>query len=245
MLAQLALDNQGGEAELTGAPKLVDCINWQGRVLTGDALYCQAGLCQAVLADGGDYLVVVRGNQPQLLEELEVLFGAPEMQSKGQARVAQFDYREATTVGKGHGRIEERMAIASTELAGYSRWPGLSQVVQLKRTWEHKGVTKSATRYLVTSLPPEEASVHRLMQIRRGHWQIENRLHYVKDVTMGEDRSLIHVGAGGAVMSALRSTAVSLLHRAGLHRIASTLRTNSQRPFQALILMGLLNSSDA
>ncbi len=105
-------------------------------------------------------------------------------------------------------------------------------------------MTKSATRYLVTSLP-QEASVQRLMQIRRGHWQIENSLHYVKDVTMGEDRSLIHVGTGGAVMSALRSTAISLLHKGGLNRIASALRANSQRPQQALLLMGLLNSSDA
>lgn len=245
VLAQLALDNQHGEAELTGAPKLVSSINWQGRVMTGDALYCQVNLCDMVLADGGDYLVVVRGNQPQLLEELTVLFEAPEMQSAQQAKVAQFDYRGAATVDKGHGRIEERVAIASTDLAGYSRWPGLAQVVQLKRTWEHKGVTKSATRYLVTSLPPEEASVERLMQIRRGHWQIENSLHYVKDVTMGEDRSLIHVQAGGAVMSALRSVAVSLLHKAGLNRIASALRSNSQHPHQALILIGLLNSSDA
>lgn len=245
VLAQLALDNQHGEAELAAAPKLVSSINWQGRIMTGDALYCQVELCEQVLSDGGDYLVVVRGNQPQLLQELEVLFEAPEMQSKQQAKKAQFDYREATTVNKGHGRIEERVAIASNDLAGYSRWPGLAQVVQLRRTWEYKGVTKSATRYLVTSLPPEEASIQRLMQIRRGHWGIENSLHYVKDVTMGEDRSLIHVGAGGAVMSVLRSTAVSLLHRRGLHRIASALRANSQRPHQALLLMGLLNSSDA
>jgi predicted transposase YbfD/YdcC len=244
VLAQLALDNQGGEAELTGAPQLLDCIDWQGRILTGDALYCQVGLCEAVLADGGDYLLVVKGNQPELLADLELLFEAPEMQSAEQAKLAQFDYRAANTIDKGHGRIEERRAIASRELASYSRWPGLAQVVQIKRTWESKGVTRCATRYLVTSLPPEEASVKRLMEIRRGHWRIES-LHYVKDVTLWEDRSLIHVGQGGAVMSALRSTAVSLLHRAGQYRIASALRANSQRPEQALILMGLLNSSDA
>lgn len=141
--------------------------------------------------------MVVRGNQPQLLGDLETLFGAQEMGSAQQAKRAQFDYRAATTVDKGHGRIEERVGIASTDLAGYSRWPGLAQIVRIKRTWEYKGVTKSAIRYLVSSLPPEEASVQRLMQIRRGHWRIENGLHYVKDVTMGEDRSLIHVGLGG------------------------------------------------
>lgn len=87
--------------------------------------------------------------------------------------------------------------------------------------------------------------MQRLLEIRRGHWGIENSLHYVKDVTLGEDKSLIHVGNGGAVLSALRSTAVSLLHRAGQQQIAAALRANSQRPKQALILMGLLNSSDA
>ncbi len=245
VLGQLALDNQHGEAELNGAPKLISSISWQGRVMTGDALYCQAALCKTVMADGGDYLVVVRGNQPQLLAELVTLFGAPEMSSAQQAKRAQFDYRAATTVDKGHGRIEERVGVASTDLVGYSRWLGLAQVVQLKRTWQYKGVTKSATRYLVTSLPPQEASVHKLMQLRRGHWRIENSLHYVKDVTMGEDKSLIHVGAGGAVMSALRSTAISLLHKAGLHHIASALRSNSQHPHQLLFIMGLLNSSDA
>ncbi len=120
--------------------------------------------------------------------------------------------------------------VASSDLAAYGRWPGLSQVVRITRTWEEKVVTKCATRYLVTSLPPEEASIERLMKLRRGHWRIENSLHYVKDVTMGEDRSLIHAGNGGAVMSALRSTVISLLHRTGHKRIASALRSNSQRP---------------
>ena len=245
VLAQVALDNQGGEVELTGAPRLLDCISWQGRVMTGDALYCQVNLCEAVLADEGDYLLVVKGNQGQLLEELEVLFEAPQMQNAHQANLGEFDYRVASTIDKGHGRIEQRTAIASKELAGYSRWPGLSQVVQIRRIWERKGVTKRATRYVVTSLPAHEASVQRLLELARGHWSIENRLHYVKDVTLGEDRSLIHVGQGGAIMSALRSAVVSLLHKAGRHRIASTLRANSQHPEQALIIMGLLNSSHA
>lgn len=132
VLAQVALDNQNGEVELTGAPRLLDCISWQGRVMTGDALYCQVNLCEAVLADGGDYLLVVKGNQGQLLEELEVLFEAPQMQNAHQAKLGEFDYRAASTIDKGHGRIEQRTAIASKELAGYSRWPGLSQVVQIR-----------------------------------------------------------------------------------------------------------------
>jgi predicted transposase YbfD/YdcC len=245
VLAQLALDNQGGEAELTGAPKLLACISWQGRILTGDALYCQTALCDQVLADEGDYLLVVKGNQPALQADLAVLFAAPEMQSARAAKLGACDYRVSSTIDKGHGRIEERWACASGALAGYSDWPGLAQVVRITRIWQQKGVTKQATHYLVTSLPAEEASAERLLALSRGHWQIENGLHYVKDVTLGEDKSLIHVGAGGAVMAALRSVVVSLLHRAGHQRIAAALRANSQRPEQALILMGLLNSSDA
>ena len=245
VLAQLALDNRGGAAELTGAPHLLEQISWQGRVLTGDALYCHDTVCAPVIAAGGDYVIVVKGNQPDLLEELAVLFGAPEMQSAAAAQRGACDYRSVGTYEKGHGRIEERVAIASSDLAGYSRWPGLAQVVQIRRTWDAKGVRKQTTRYLVSSLPAEEASVTRLLALRRGHWGIENSLHYVKDVTLGEDRSLIHVGQGGAVMSALRSAAVSLLHRAGHKQIAAALRANSQRPEQALILLGLLNSSDA
>ncbi len=226
VLAQLALDNQHGEAELSGAPKLVSSISWQGRILTGDALYCQVQLCEMVLGDGGDYLVVVRGNQPQLLvvrgnqpqllEELDTLFQAPEMQNAQQAKEEEFDYRSATTVDKGHGRIEERVGIASTDLAGYSysRWPGLSQVVQIKRKWEHKGVIKSG-RDNGRRQELDPCGARRSGDVGATHY-------------------------GGELV-----TQVSLLHRGGLHRIASALRANSQRPHQALMLMGLLNSSDA
>ena len=245
VLAQLALDNQGGEAELAAAPRLLESISWQGRVLTGDALYCQTSVCDHVLADEGDYVLVVKGNQPELRADVELLFAAPEMQSAAAARLGEYDYRAVRTLDKGHGRVEERRATASSELAGYSRWPGLAQVVRITRTWQQKGVTRQATHYLVTSLPPEEASVAQLLAFSRGHWQIENGLHYVKDVTLGEDKSLIHVGAGGAVMAALRSAAVSVLHRAGIKRIAATLRAHSQDPTPALRLLGLLNSSDA
>ena len=245
VLAQLAVDNQRGEAELTAAPGLLSCLNWQGRILTGDALYCQSSLCAQVLADDGDYVLVVKGNQGDLRADVELLFTDPAMQNAAAAQRGGFDYRASRTLDKGHGRVEERWAVASRELAGYSRWPGLAQVVRITRTWQQQGTTRQATQYVVTSLPPEEATVGQLLALHRGHWRMENSLHYVKDVTLGEDRSLVHVGSGAAILSALRSTVISLLHRAGHMRIAAALRANSQCPAQALILMGLLNSSDA
>jgi len=245
VLAQLAVDSQAREAELSAAPTLLSRLNWQGRILTGDALYCQPPLCAQVLAGQGDYVLVVKGNQPELLADVDLLFADPALHSAAAAHSSDFDYRTSRTLDKGHGRIEERCAIASTALADYSNWPGLAQVVQITRTWQQQGTTRQARHYVVTSLPPAEASVGQLLALHRGHWRIENSLHYVKDVTLGEDRSLIHVGAGGAVLAALRSTVVSLLHRAGHTRIAAALRANSQRPAQALRLMGRLVSSDA
>lgn len=245
VLAQIALANQQGESELAAADKIVQAIKWQGRVMTGDSLYCQVKLCAGVLAKGGDYAVVVKENQPNLYADLSRLFAAPEMRNAQTAAWLEFDYRQTSTIEAGHGRVETRQAIASSALAGYSEWPGLAQVVRIRRTWLQKGQTYEATRFIVTSLGREEASVADLLAMNRGHWGIENRLHWVKDVTMGEDKSLIHVEKGGSVMSGLRNIALSLLHRAGQKRIASTLRANSRNPKQALILMGLLNSSDA
>jgi hypothetical protein len=142
-------------------------------------------------------------------------------------------------VEKGHGRLDVRQVNASTELVGYSTWPHLAQVVQITRTWQQRGRTRQAVRYLVTSLPPQVAGVERLLRLSRGHWQIENGLHYVKDVTLGEDRSLVHLGGGPAVLGLLRSTVVSLLHQVGQWQIAASMRRISRHPRLALVLLGL------
>jgi hypothetical protein len=96
---------------------------------------------------------------------------------------------------------------------------------------------KRALHYGITSLTPAQADAARLLALRRGHWTIENRLHRRKDVTFGEDASLIHVGQGPIVMALLRDAAVSLLHHAGVTRVASRLRTHSQQPGRAVALV--------
>ncbi len=192
------------EAELTVAPRLLDRLDWRGRVLTGDALFCQRSLCQQVLAAGGDYLLLVKDNQPTLHEDLRLVFDPPFPAHPLE------DRREACTVDRGHGRRQEvRHLTASTDLVGYTDWPGLAQAVRLERTWRERGQDHQVVQYGITSLPPEVADADRLLELKRGHWHIENKLHYVKDVTLGEDRSLVHVGKGPAVMSMLRDTALT------------------------------------
>lgn len=220
------------EAELTVAPALVARVDWRGRVLTGDALFCQRKLCQQVLDAGGDYLLIVKENQPTLLDDIRLLFDPP----AGTPPLD--DRREATTIEQGHGRQNDRRyLIASTDLVGYSDWPGLDQVFRLERTWQEHGTSKGEVRYGITSLPPTVGDAHRLLALKRGHWQIENGLHYVRDVTLDEDRSLVHVGHGPSIMALFRDLALNLLRQAGYRTIATRLRFHSCHPEEAVALL--------
>lgn len=222
------------EAELTVAPALLARIDWHGRVLTGDALFCQRGLCAQVRAAGGDYLLMVKANQETLYDDIQLLFDPP----PALAVLPLLERRVARTVECGHGRsMEVRELIASTDLIGYLDWPGVRQVFRLERTWRERGIAKRVLHYGITSLPLQEADPARLLALRRGHWSIENQLHRHKDVNFGEDASLIHTGQGPTVMALLRDAALSLLHQAGIRRIASRLRTHGQHPEHAVALV--------
>lgn len=227
------------KSELAVASRLIQQIDWQGKVLTGDALYCQRCLCYALRRAGGDYLFLVKGNQPQLLEDLRLLFAPPAPAKRAGEGVLRLPEQYAQTMEKGHGRVDIRSIRVSCELKGYSDWPGLEQVFELRRSFQSKGVWHEAVRYGVTSLPATIAIPERLLKLKRGHWTIENSLHYVKDVTMGEDKSTVHSDNGPKIMAALRNTAVSLLRHAGFSTIAARLRYNSTHPQAALDLLSL------
>lgn len=134
---------------------------------------------------------------------------------------------EHTTVDKAHGRLELRQVWTSTELNDYLCFPYVSQVFCIQRDREilTSGKHHSETVYGVTSLSPKQADPARIMNLARGHWSIENRLHWVRDVTFDEDRSQIRKGKGAQVMASLRNLAISLLRLAGARYIAPALRT--------------------
>ena len=139
-------------------------------MLTGDALFCQRHLCAQVLAAGGDYVLLVKENQPTLFADIGLLFDPPA--ALGPAALV--DRREASTRDRGHGRQDEvRHLIASTDLTAYLDWPGLEQVFRLQRTWREHGVTKQALHYGITSLAPAVGPPTRLLTLKRGHWRIE------------------------------------------------------------------------
>lgn len=222
------------EAELTVAPTLLARVDWPGRVLTGDALFCQRTLCQQVRAAGGDDLLLVKENQPALYQDIQLLFDPP----AGIAWRPLTDRRTTRTIDTGHGRRPEiRELTASTDLTAYLQWPGVAQVFRIKRTWRVHGQPKRARHYGITSLSPERSAPDRLLARKRGHWAIEHRLHWRKDVTFGEDASLIHAGQGPTVMALLRDAAISLLHHHGVRQVAARLRAHSQQPDAAIALV--------
>jgi predicted transposase YbfD/YdcC len=227
------------QSELAVASRLIGQIDWQGKVLTGDALYCQRCLCYALRLVGGDYLFLVKGNQPNLFEDIRLLFAPPAPAKRAGEGVLRLPEQYAQTTEKGHGRVDIRSIRVSSELKGYSDWPGLEQVFEIRRCWQSKGVWHEAVRYGVTSLPATIALPERLLTLKRGHWMIENGLHYVKDVTLGEDKSTVHSDNGPKIMAALRNTAISLLRHAGFSTIAARLRYNSTHPQAALEVLSL------
>jgi predicted transposase YbfD/YdcC len=198
-----------------------------------EALLTQRQIAQQIVAAGGDYVMVVKANQPQLREDITTVFALPSI--VGESRTV------AETVDGGHGRIEQRRLHTSDVLVGYSDWPGLAQVFQLERQVIRKktGEVREERVAGVTSLPPERADAVRLLELVRGHWHIENQSHGVRDVTFDEDRSQVRCGNLPQVMAALRNTVIGLMRQAGHTNIAAACRRFAAQPALALALMGI------
>jgi predicted transposase YbfD/YdcC len=229
-LAQQAVDDKTNE--ITAVETLLCQLVLEGRIVTMDALLTQRHVAQTMVDKGGDYVMIVKDNQPQLRTDIELVFALPPTG----------DRQETTrTVDLGHGRIEQRNLTTSEALVGYSDWPGLAQVFELGRHVITQKTTEERVEvvYGVTSLSPERGTPARLLDLVRGHWQIENKSHWVRDVTFDEDRSQVRCGNIPQVMAALRNTTIGLLRWAGYTNIAAACRRLAAQPEQALALIGI------
>ena len=151
-----------------------------------------------------------------------------------------------TTTDKGHGRIERRDIWTSTELNGYLDFPYVQQVFFIKRTTTdlhgNPVAGRKTTEELalgLTSLSVAQASPERLLTLNRGEWEIENRLHYVRDMTYDEDRSQVRKGNRPQVMAGIRNLAISLVRLAGAESIAAATRYLGRQLQRPLRLLGL------
>lgn len=231
-LAQSSVDSKTNEIGVIG--EVLKNLVLEGRIITVDALLTQKKVSQDIVDGGGDYVMIAKENQKSLLDDVKTTFDGP---------CSRFLRKWSDeTVDMGHGRIETRFLTSSDELKDYSNWPGLHQVFELTRTVIIKktGKTRKETVYGITSLSPEEASPKRLLEIVRNHWHIENKSHWVRDVTFDEDRSQVRSGNTPQVMASLRNTVIGLMRHSGISNIASACRKYSAQPKLALELIGIM-----
>ena len=132
------------------------------------------------------------------------------------------------------------MLEATTALNGYLDWPGLAQVGRIASEVARDGKIAREVRYFITSVPRSRAGADQLLRWARGHWSVENRSHYVRDVTFGEDASRIRKGSGPQVMAALRNAAIGFLRTTGATNIAESLRRNASRVGDLFTKLGIL-----
>jgi predicted transposase YbfD/YdcC len=204
----------------------------EGRVITMDALLTQRKVAEAILAQQGHYLMIVKENQSELLKWIRPVFEETIWLRESPA--------VAETNDKGHGRIERRRLQASSVFQQSDLWPGINQVFEIRREVHHKksGTKTEEVVYGVTSLNRRQATAEELLKIVRQHWHIENKSHWVRDVSFDEDRSQVRSGSIPQVMAALRNTVIGLMRKAGETNIAGACRRLAAQPWSALAMIG-------
>jgi predicted transposase YbfD/YdcC len=221
-----------GTSEITAAPALLAAHDLRGRVITADALLTQRQLSEQIVAQGGDYLLAIKGNHPELAAELVELFAT------GATDPSALPVAQVRTIAKGHGRLEIREIAASPLLNDWLRWPAVGQVLKqtCRRSTLRTGVVTETVRYAITSLP-FGTDLSTIARLWRGHWNIENKVHYVRDVTCREDAGQAYRGNTPQVLAALRNAVLTLLRARGWLRIADALRHFATHPMKALALV--------
>jgi predicted transposase YbfD/YdcC len=199
-----------GSHEIAAIPELLRVLDLTGALVTLDAAGCQVGIARQIREKGGEYLLAVKGNQPTLHAAVTAVFDRA-----CEADFAGVRHDGHESVADAHGRHEERYVTVVYDPPGLpADWPDVAAVVEVNRVREVGGERAEATHHYLTSHRGSAAELGRLV---RGHWGVENGLHWVLDVVFREDESRTSAGHAGANLGMLRRVAVSLLKRAADH----------------------------
>jgi predicted transposase YbfD/YdcC len=217
--------------ERTTALALVQELDLSGVLLSADALHTQPAWCTSVRRQGGEYLLIVKANQRLLRSEIALLFSE-------EAR-PWLPEQNCYRTNQGHGRLEVRTIRTSSQLNDYigPKWYAVAQVFQLERRITRRHKTTTETVYGLTSLSPQVAPPKRLLHLIRQHWLIENRLHWRRDVTLGEDGCTVSRGQTPQVLATFNNVILALVDRLGVSNLAAQQRIFDARPDQALHLI--------
>lgn len=209
VLGQRKVDEKSNE--ITAIPKLLELLELRGCIVTIDALGTQTKIAKQIVEQGGDYLLAVKENQGRLYQDLVGLF------SYDQAHHFQgAPYQVAKTVNKNHGRIEIRQCWTTSDpeylntIRDRQKWKGLNSIVMIVAERISDQHTSTEIRYYISSLP---ANAEQHLQATRGHWGIENSLHWVLDLVFNEDHCRVRKDHAPANLSILRHMAVNLLQQ--------------------------------
>ena len=225
------------ENEIVVAPKLLASLDLRNKVVVADAMHTQRELSLQITQAGGDYVWIVKDNQPKTRQAIELLF-APEKPVPGLG-CPSMDFQYGETKNKQAGRIEKRCITVSSMLNEYLDWPSLGQVFKLERQFTNMatGEVTCEVQYGLTSLTAEEASPKRLLAIIRSEWGIENGLHYRRDVTFQEDGTRMTEKRMGRAMAIINNLVISLFNHLGYDNHAQARRVFDAHPQQALALL--------
>jgi predicted transposase YbfD/YdcC len=203
-LGQVVVDEKSNE--ITAIPKLLQMLEISGCLVTIDAMGCQTEIAQTIIDQQADYVLAVKANQPTLHDGIAEFFLKHAENDFAKVKVSRH-----TTHGKGHGRIERReyfVCEAPAKLPDRRRWPRLAAIGMAITYAIRGGKETSEVRYYILS---KKLAARRFGAAVRGHWSIENRLHWQLDVTFQEDQSRIRKGHADVNFSHLRRIALSLL----------------------------------
>jgi predicted transposase YbfD/YdcC len=213
------------ENEIPAALRLVKTLDLRGKIITGDALLAQRTLSSEIVKRKGEYVWLIKDNQPETLAAIQELF-APEPCVPGFSPASHDDFQTVETTSKGHGRIEKRVITVSAALQDWVNWPYAAQVFKLERFTRRlcDGKQTYELRYGLTSLTAKEAAPQGLLELVRGHWQIENGLHYRRDETFREDRCTVRRGHAAQMLAAINNLVLGVLRRVGWTNIPDARR---------------------
>ena len=222
------VDVDGKSSEIARFAPLCDTLDLAEVVVTADALHTQRDHVAYLASRGAHWVLTVKGNQPNLRAQLAAL----------PWRSVEIGHRSAE---RGHGRREIRTLKVVTIAAGIA-FPHAAQAIQItRRTRPASGPGRwhSETVYAITDLPPHQARPDELAAWIRGHWQIENGLHWIRDVTFAEDHSQVRTGQAPQVMASMRNLVISILRLAGATNIAAALRHHARDATRPLAVLGI------
>ncbi len=205
----------------------------KGRIFTLDAMHTQRAFCAQVHRLAGDYLLIAKDNQPTLHEDIADLF---EDRTPDRRR-----WKQAETWDKGHGRLEHRQITCSPDRNSWfaKDWEGIEQVFRLERTTRllKTNQTRHEVVYGLSSLSMRQAPPARMLSLIRDHWAIENKLHYRRDGSLGEDACQTRTGPVPSLLAQLNSAVLSYMDRVGVRNVARQMRYFDAHPEQALALL--------